>query len=290
MFTGSYVALITPMNQDGSIDEAALRQLVNFHIENSTDGIVPVGTTGESPVLSMQEHCRAIEIVVDEAKGNIQVIAGCGSNNTAEAIQFHSHAFSAGANAALHVTGYYNRPSQKGIFKHFEAVSAENSLPIVVYNIPHRAVVNISLDTLYKLSQLPTVVGVKDSTQDLTRPTLERLKIGNCFSLLSGEDATAVPYNVAGGNGCISVAANVVPRLCARLQHACLDDDYKQAMELHKMLMPLYQALTLEPSPAGIKYACSRIGLCQETTRLPMIELGAETKREIDKVLETLNF
>lgn len=289
MFQGSYVALITPMNDDGSIDDAALRELVDWHINKGTDGLVAVGTTGESPVLSTAEHCQVVETVIDQADKRIQVIAGCGSNNTAEARTLHAHAHSAGADAALHVTGYYNRPNQEGIYRHFEALNAENDLPIIVYNIPARTVVDISVETMQRLSTLSAVVGVKDATRDLTRPIDERLAIGRGFSLLSGEDGTAVSYNAAGGNGCISVTANVMPTLCAEMQRVCRDGDFSTAMEIQDLLTPLHKALFIEPSPAGIKYACSRLELCTQVTRLPMVELRHETKIAIDVALEAIN-
>ena len=288
MFEGSYVALVTPMEVDGSLDELALRRLVHWHIKNGTDGIVAMGTTGESPVLSVEEHCRVLDVVVKEADRKLKVIAGCGSNNTAEAIHFHNYAHSIGADAALHVTGYYNRPSQEGIFRHFEALDAENDLPIIVYNIPPRAVVDITVETMTRLSQLTSIVGVKDATRDLVRPVLEKLSIGENFSLLSGEDGTAVAYNAAGGKGCISVTANIAPALCAEMQHACLQGDFTTATRIQSSLMPLHQALFVEPSPVGVKYACSRLGLCLETTRLPMVPLTQNTRSLIDAALEGL--
>ncbi|MFK8081746.1 MAG: 4-hydroxy-tetrahydrodipicolinate synthase [Granulosicoccus sp.] len=290
MFEGSYVALITPMTPTGELDEAALCRLVNWHINEGTQGLVPAGTTGESAVLSAQEHMHLIELVVDQAAGKIPVIAGCGSNNTAEALKFHEHASRTGANGALHVCGYYNRPSQEGIYQHFAALSSLNDLPIVVYNIPPRAVVDISVETMARLASLPTVVGVKDATQDLSRPGLEALSIQEPFTFLSGEDATAVAYNAAGGRGCISVTANVSPRLCAQMQRACLSGDFTGAMAIQRKLMPLHQALFLEPSPSGIKYACSRAKLCTEVARLPMVSLCEQTKRAIDVAMDDLGY
>lgn len=288
MFEGSFVALITPMSGNGALDEAALRHLVDWHIDEGTSGLVPVGTTGESPVLSQEEHLRVIEIVVKQAAGRIQVVAGCGSNNTAEALRFHDYAFRTGADGALHVTGYYNRPSQEGIYQHFAALSRSNELPIIVYNIPPRSVVDITVDTMARISKLPTVVGVKDATQDLARPGLESLHIPEPFDFLSGEDATAVAYNAAGGRGCISVTANVVPRYCAEMQRACLLGDFPTAMVMQRKLMPLHVALFTEPSPAGVKYACSRIGLCYEHVRLPIVSVSETTQQSIDSALSTL--
>ncbi len=289
MFAGSYVALITPMTTSGKLDEFALRRLVAWHIQNGTDGLVPAGTTGESPVLSGKEHRKVIRIVVEEARGKIPVIAGCGSNSTAEALAFHDYAHKIGADGALHVTGYYNRPSQEGIFRHFEVLSHGNALPIIVYNIPARAVVDISPDTMARLAALPTVVGVKDATTDLARPAMERQRIQKDFSHLSGEDGTAVAYNAAGGNGCISVTANIAPTLCASMQKACADNDFLSARKIQDRLMPLHEALFVEPSPAGIKYACSRLGLCSEVLRLPMVGLQDSTRLKIDNALQGLS-
>ncbi|MGQ7847238.1 4-hydroxy-tetrahydrodipicolinate synthase [Granulosicoccus sp. 3-233] len=288
MFEGSLVAMITPMTLDGMLDEPALRRLVNWHIEQGSNGLVPAGTTGESPVLSAEEHRDVIRIVIDETRGRVPVIAGCGSNNTREALAFHDYAHQQGADGALHVTGYYNRPSQQGIYRHFEALSESNELPIIVYNIPPRSTVDISADTMARLATLPSVVGVKDATRDLARPAIEQMKIDAPFSYLSGEDATAVAYNAAGGNGCISVTANVAPALCARLQQACRDNDYQTARDIQRRLMPLHEALFREPSPAGIKYACATRGLCTETLRLPLISLEDDSKELIDAALQSL--
>jgi len=289
MFEGSFVALITPLTNSGEIDEESLRQLVKWHKDSSTDGLVPVGTTGESAVLNAQEHRRVLQIVCDEAAGKIAVIAGAGSNSTAEASEFHAFAHELGADAALHVTGYYNRPSQEGIFRHFEALCHLNDLPIIVYNIPPRAVVDISVDTMARLATLDPVVGVKDATRDLTRPALEQLKIDKSFAYLSGEDGTCVAYNAAGGRGCISVTANVFPELCVVMQQACLAGDFSKAIKIQRALMPLHTALFTEPSPAGVKYACSRLGHCQANTRLPMVELQKSTKTEIENAMEAID-
>ena len=288
MFEGSFVALITPFTADGAVDAASLRKLVNWHIEQGSHGLVPVGTTGESPVLSAEEHFQVLELVVEECNGRLPVIAGCGSNNTREALHFHKHAREIGADAALHVTGYYNRPNQEGIFRHFEALNEANDLPIVVYNIPPRTTVDISVDTMIRLAQLPAVIGVKDATQDLARPWLEQLGIDKPFCYFSGEDATAVAYNASGGNGCISVTANVAPALCAKVQNACQQGDYRLARDLQLQLMPLHMALFIEPSPAGIKYACSRLGLCEPATRLPLVPLQPSTINRIDAAMDAV--
>lgn len=288
MFSGSLVALITPFDTQGNIDESAIRALVRWHVEKQTKALVPVGTTGESSTLSMDEHRRVVEIVVDEAAGTIPVVAGCGSNSTSTAIQLHEHAHQAGADGSLHVTGYYNRPSQEGVYRHFEAISKVNTLPIVVYNIPPRALVEISVETLARLAQLPSIVGVKDSTQNLARPSLERQFINKAFSYLSGEDMTTVAYNACGGMGCISVTANVAPAQCSAMQQACINNDFLEARRIQDSLMPLHAALFLEPSPAGIKYACSRLSLCTETVRLPMVPLEQTTRDQIDNALSGL--
>lgn len=288
MFEGSLVALITPMQADGGVDFTALQSLVQWHIAKGSNALVPVGTTGESPVLSAEEHKQVLECVVSAAAGQIPVIAGCGSNNTAEALRFHEHAAAIGADGALHVTGYYNRPSQEGIFQHFAAINALNELPIIVYNIPPRAVVDITPETMARLAGLAHVVGVKDATGDLARPGLERLLIEKPFCYLSGEDGTAVAYNASGGVGCISVTANVAPELCARMQRACAQGDYPTAMAIQHSLMPLHKALFAEPSPAGIKYACAQLGLCDPAVRLPLLELQEHSKVSIDQAMAAL--
>jgi len=287
MFNGSIVALITPFSS-GKLDEKALLGLLRHHLDGGTDGIVPVGTTGESGTLSANEHKRVIDIVVQETAGQIPIIAGAGSNNTVEAVAYHLHAQSAGADAALHVMGYYNRPNQEGMFQHFKALSAASALPIVVYNVPARAVVDIQPKTLARIASLENVIGVKDATGDLTRPLRERALIGSHFCFLTGEDQTAVAYNAHGGHGCISVTANVAPQLCAQLQRACAAGQFDTAREIQLKLMPLHQALFLEPSPAGVKYACSLLGLNQSECRLPMVELCPTTQTSIKNAMDSL--
>ncbi|MEM7408397.1 MAG: 4-hydroxy-tetrahydrodipicolinate synthase [Pseudomonadota bacterium] len=288
MFSGSYVALVTPF-ANNEVDEAALRKMVGWHIEQGTHGLVPVGTTGESPTLAEAEHHRVVEIVVAEANGRVPVIAGAGSNNTAEAVGYTRHAHKVGANATLHVAGYYNRPSQAGLYAHFEAVNNASELPIIVYNIPPRAVVDISVETMAKLAALEHIVGVKDATCDLGRPARERLAIGDDFCWLSGEDATAVAYNAAGGQGCISVTANVAPALCSQMQSACLDGDFRGAIDIQQRLLPLHDALFREPSPAGAKYAASLLGLCAPDCRLPVVPLSDGVRQEIEAAMRGLN-
>lgn len=280
MIKGSLVALVTPFRGDG-LDEDALQNMVQWHIEQGTHGIVPVGTTGESATLTEQEHCRVIELVVKAADGRIPVVAGAGSNNTREAIFYNENAQDFGADATLHVAGYYNKPSQEGLFRHFEALSNVSKIPIIVYNIPPRATVDILPETMARIAALPNIVGVKDATADLTRPLCERMLIEGEFSFLSGEDGSAVAYNAAGGNGCISVAANIAPALCAEMQTACLDGDFKKAMNIQDRLMPLHLALFAEPNPAGAKYAASLLGHCDEFCRLPMVPLSSDSKAAI---------
>ena len=289
---GCLVALITPLTVDGAVDEEALRKLVHWHMDKGTHGLVPAGTTGESPVLNIAEQHRVIEIVCEEVNGSIPVVAGCGSNNTHAALEHHAHAFDIGASAALHVTGYYNRPSQEGIYQHFKALCHLNSLPVVVYNIPARTHVDISVQTMARLAELDPVAGVKDATKDLARPCLEKVamsELQKSFSFLSGEDATAVAYNAAGGNGCISTTGNVVPEYCTEIQSACQRGDFVRAIAMQQQLTPLHEALFMEPSPAGVKYACARRGLCTDTVRLPMVPLSPQTKHAIDAALESLD-
>ena len=284
---GSLVALVTPFRDD-ELDESALRKLVRWHIEQGTDGLVPVGTTGESPTLSEDEHKRVISIVVEESGGRRPVIAGAGSNNPREALTYSRHASGAGADALLHVAGYYVRPNQDGLYAHFRFLHDETDLPIVVYNIPPRAIVDVRPETLARLAELPRIAGVKDATGDLVRPLLERALIDRPFAWLSGEDATAVSYNVSGGNGCISVTANVAPRLCADMQAACASGDFVAASAIQDRLMPLHMALFAEPSPAGVKYAASLLGHCTPDCRMPIMPLSDATRQAIREAMEGL--
>lgn len=287
MFSGSIVALVTPFNGE-EVDEPALRNLVNWHIEQGTHGIVPSGTTGESPTLSHAENQRVNEVVVEEVAGRVPVIAGAGSNSTKEAINLTLHAQKIGADATLHVAGYYNRPQQEGLYQHFKALHDATNIPIVVYNIPPRAIVDIQPQTLARMAELPRIVGVKDATTDLSRPLTEAALIKKQFCFLSGEDPTAVAYNANGGQGCISVTANVAPAICAKMQQATLDGDYRTALEIQKSLMPLHQALFAEPSPAGAKYAVSKLGLCSDSCRLPVVPLTDGAKAAIDSAMAEL--
>jgi len=287
MFKGSIVALVTPF-RNGKVDEVALEKMVRWHIEQGTHGIVPVGTTGESPTLSHDEHIYVVKAVTELSGGHLKVIAGAGSNNPLEAIEYSHHAQEAGADATLHVAGYYNRPSQDGLVAHFQLLHDETELPIVVYNIPPRAVVDILPETLARIAALPRVVGVKDATGDLSRPWRERQLIKKPFSFLSGEDATAVAYNVSGGQGCISVTANVAPKLVAEVQEATLAGDYLKARSLQDRLIPLHQLMFAEPSPAGAKYAMSLLGICEADCRLPILPLSDVTKSKIRDAMQAL--
>ena len=287
MFTGSLVALITPF-KNGAVDEKGFEKFVAWQIKEGTDGLVPCGTTGESPTLSHEEHMAVTEIVIDQAKKRLPVIAGCGSNSTREAVAFTRHAKEAGADGALHVAGYYNKPNQEGLYQHFKAVNDAVDLLIVVYNIPPRAVVDILPETMARIAQLKNVVGVKDATADLARPSKERhlirgFKPGWCA--LSGEDGTALAYMAHGGAGCISVTANVAPRLCAEFQEATLKGDYATALALQDRLMPLHHALFVETSPGPVKYAASLLGLCSPEARLPMVPVVESTKKAVREAM-----
>ena len=284
-FKGSIPALITPM-KNGAFDEATFRQFVGWQIKQGSHGLVPVGTTGESPTLTPEEHKAVVKICVAEAAGKVPVIAGAGSNNTAEAIEYTKHAKAAGADAALVVVPYYNKPTQDGIYAHYKAIAEAVDIPIIVYNVPGRTVVSISVETLARLSQdFKNIVGTKDASADLTRPSRQRLMSGEGFIQLSGEDGTALGFNAHGGVGCISVTANVAPRLCADLQEATLKGDYATALKLQDRLMPLHHALFVEASPGPVKYAASLLGLCEPDTRLPLIPVTESTKQTVREAL-----
>ena len=282
MFKGSITALVTPF-ADGNVDEVALRDLIEWQIEEGSLGLVPCGTTGESPTLSHAEHKRVVEITIATAKGRVPVIAGAGSNSTAEAIDFVRHAQDAGADGVLTVAPYYNKPSQEGIYQHFKAIDAAATVPIIVYNIPGRSIVDIQVETLARIFEdCPNVKGVKDATGNLLRPSLERMACGEEFNLLTGEDGTALGYMAHGGHGCISVTANVAPGLCADFQQACLNGDYAAALKLQDRLMPLHRALFLETNPAGPKYALQRLGRMSGDLRLPLVSVSSSVQEEID--------
>ena len=284
MFHGSIVALITPF-RNGGIDEAALQALVEWHIEQGTHGLVPVGTTGKSPTLSHAEHERVVELVVEAAAGRLPVIAGAGSNSTAEAISLARHAKKVGADAILVVTPYYNKPTQDGLYAHFKAIHDAVDLPLIIYNIPGRSVVDMSVDTMARLARLPHVVGVKDATCDLARPLLTTLECGDSFCQLSGEDITALAFLANGGDGCISVTANVAPRQCAEMHEAWQRGDARQALTIHLRLTPLHRALFLETSPAPVKYAVARLGKCAPDVRLPLVAPKEATRERVDAAM-----
>ncbi|MDO5622151.1 MAG: 4-hydroxy-tetrahydrodipicolinate synthase [Paracoccus sp. (in: a-proteobacteria)] len=286
MFKGSIPALVTPFTTDGELDLDTLKKLVEWHIEQGSHGIVPVGTTGESPTLTHDEHRLVVETVVNVVAGRIPVIAGAGSNSTREGVGLIRHAQDVGADAALVVTPYYNKPTQAGMIAHYTALHDASDLPIVIYNIPGRSVVDMSPETMGELARLPRIVGVKDATGKLERVPLQRMTCGKDFIQLSGEDATALGFNVHGGVGCISVTANVAPALCAQFQNATLSGDWDKALELQDRLMPLHVAIFLEPGVAGAKYAMSRLGLCENRVRLPLLPATPATCAQIDAALE----
>ena len=285
MFKGSMPALVTPFTADGELDLPVLEKLVEWHIEQGSHGLVPVGTTGESPTLSHDEHNKVTEIVVKIAAGRVPVIAGAGSNSTREGVSLIQAAQAAGAQAALVVTPYYNKPTQAGLIAHFTALHDASDLPIIIYNIPGRSVIDMTPETMGELARLPRIVGVKDATGKLERVSMQRLTCGNDFVQLSGEDATALGFNAHGGVGCISVTANVAPKLCAQFQEATLAGDFAKALEYQDKLMPLHIAIFLEPGAVGVKYAMSRLGLLNDRVRLPLVGLTDGTKHQIDKAM-----
>jgi 4-hydroxy-tetrahydrodipicolinate synthase len=279
-FRGSFTALITPF-RDGAVDEKAFRGLVVWQIAEGTNGLVPVGTTGESPTLSHQEHKQVVEWCIEEARGRVPVIAGAGSNSTREAIELAQHAEKAGADAVLVVTPYYNKPTQEGLYQHFKAINDAIGIPIIIYNIPARSVIDMSVDTMKRLFELKNIAGVKDATANMVRVSQQREALGPDFNQLSGEDATALGFMAHGGHGCISVTSNVAPRLCAEFQGACLRGDYGTALKLQDKLMPLHQNLFVETNPSPAKYALSLLGKCADTVRLPMVTLSDKSKTAV---------
>jgi 4-hydroxy-tetrahydrodipicolinate synthase len=279
-FQGSMTALVTPF-RDGRIDEDAFRALVSWQIAEGTKGLIPVGTTGESPTLSHAEHHRVVELCIQEAKGRAAVIAGAGSNNTAEAIDLAKHAEKAGADAVLVVTPYYNKPTQEGMYLHFKAINDAIGIPIFIYNIPPRSVVDMSVDTMKRLFELKNIAGVKDATGNLARVSQQRHAMGKEFIQLSGEDMTAVAFNAAGGVGCISVVSNVAPKLCAQMQEATLAGDYKRALDIQDRLVPLQDAIFKEPGVAGAKYGLSLLGKVKDEVRLPLLPVTEATRAVI---------
>ncbi|HWA79814.1 MAG TPA: 4-hydroxy-tetrahydrodipicolinate synthase [Acetobacteraceae bacterium] len=281
MFKGSLVALITPMRSDGAMDEKAYEAFVDWQIQEGSHAVVPVGTTGESPTLSHAEHKRAVAIAIGVAKGRVPVIAGAGSNSTEEAIDLTRHAKEAGADAALVVTPYYNKPTQEGLYLHFMAIADAVDLPVIIYNIPGRSVVDMSVETMARLARHPNIVGVKDATANLARPLHTRRACGADFCQLSGEDHTAVAFLAAGGDGCISVTANVAPRLCSEMQNAWQQGRIADAIGLQDRLLPLHDALFSETSPAPVKYAASLLGRSSEFCRLPLAPLAEATRARV---------
>jgi 4-hydroxy-tetrahydrodipicolinate synthase len=279
-FRGSFTALVTPF-KNGSVDQGAFRDLVEWQIAEGTNGLVPVGTTGESPTLSHDEHKQVVEWCIDQAKGRVPVVAGAGSNSTREAVELAQHAEKAGADAVLVVTPYYNKPTQEGLYQHFKAINDAIGIPIIMYNIPVRSVIDMSVDTMKRLYDLKNIAGVKDATASMVRVSQQRAVMGEGFNQLSGEDATALGFMAHGGHGCISVTSNVAPRLCAEFQGACLRGDYATALTLQDKLMPLHQNLFIETSPAPVKYALSLLGKIAETLRLPMVPIGDKSKAAV---------
>ena len=284
MFRGSFTALITPF-KNGAVDESAFASLVEWQIAQGTQGLVPVGTTGESPTLSHDEHKRVVEICVETANKRVPVIAGAGSNSTAEAIDFTKHARKVGADAVLIVMPYYNKPTQEGLYLHVKAINDAVDIPIFLYNVPPRPVVDMSVATMARCAQLKHVIGVKDATANLARASQQRLACRKNFVMLSGEDSTALGFNAHGGQGAISVTSNVAPALCADFQKACLAGDFAKALRLHDRLMPLHDALFAETSPGPVKYAAARLGLCSAETRLPLAPVSEATKQLVDAAL-----
>ena len=279
-FRGSFTALVTPF-KNGSVDEQAFRDLIDWQIAEGTNGLVPVGTTGESPTLSHAEHKQVVEWCIDQAKERVPVVAGAGSNSTREAVELAQHAEAAGADAVLVVTPYYNKPTQEGMYQHFKAINDAIGIPIIIYNIPPRSVIDMSVDTMARLYELKNIAGVKDATASMVRVSQQRAAMGEGFNQLSGEDATALGFMAHGGHGCISVTSNVAPRLCAEFQGACLRGDYAAALKLQDKLMPLHQNLFVETSPAPAKYALSLLGKIADTVRLPMVTLGDKSKAAV---------
>jgi 4-hydroxy-tetrahydrodipicolinate synthase len=280
-FAGSCTALVTPF-KNGAVDKDSFCKLVDFQIDNGTAGLVPVGTTGESPTLSHKEHDLVVELCIKQSAGRVPVIAGAGSNSTAEAVRLAEHAATAGADAVLIVSPYYNKPTQAGLYAHFAAVAAAVDVPVIVYDIPGRSIVRVNDDTLARLaSDFANISGIKDATADLVRPTALQNLLGNDFTQLSGEDATALPYLAAGGHGCISVTANIAPKLLSEMHAAWWAGDIKTAQTIHQKLLPLHDAMFCEASPGPVKYAATLLGICAAETRLPLCEIADSSKLQV---------
>ena len=289
MFKGSIVALITPF-KDNRLDEEAYRSIIDYHLKNGTNGLVPGGTTGESPTITHDEHKKIIQISVKESNGKIPVIAGTGSNSTSEAIELTKFAEKSGADGALVVTPYYNKPTQEGLYQHYKSINDNCGIPIIIYNIPSRSVIDMNVDTMARLYELKNIAGVKDATGDLERATEEKKKLGNDFILLTGEDGSAMEFNARGGMGCISVSANVAPKLCSEFQSAsqALNDNslITKAKEINELLQPLHNSLFIESNPSPVKYAASLLGLCSEDVRLPLVKTTNPTKEIIKSAMK----
>ena len=291
MFKGSNVALVTPF-KNNNLDEETYIKIINFHLENGTNGLVPAGTTGESPTLSHNEHEKVIELCIKESKGKVPVIAGTGSNSTSEAISLTKHAESAGADGALVVTPYYNKPTQEGLYQHYKAINDNCGIPIIIYNIPGRSVIDMSIDTMARLFELKNIVGVKDATGDLSRVDQSLKKMGKEFIQLTGEDGNALEFNKKGGVGCISVTANIAPKLCSEMQKlskSSSDNEIKEAEKIDKILQPVNKTLFIESNPSPVKYAAKLIGLCDDEVRLPLVRIMESTKSEVKKSLISAN-
>tara|TARA_A100001011_G_scaffold46229_1_gene43629 strand:- start:10014 stop:10895 length:882 start_codon:yes stop_codon:yes gene_type:complete len=291
MFKGSNVALVTPF-KNNKLDEENYIKLINFHLNNGTNGLVPAGTTGESPTLNHEEHQKVIELCIKEAKGKIPVIAGTGSNSTEEAIELTKHAEKAGADGALVVTPYYNKPTQEGLFQHYKAINDNTSLPIIIYNIPSRCVIDMSVDTMARLFELKNITGVKDATGDLDRLDQTIKKLGTDFIQLTGEDGLAFQFNKRGGVGIISVTANIAPKLCSDMQKYSKSksgNELKEAERIDQLLQPLHKSLFAESNPAPVKYAAKLLNLCDDAVRLPLVKVKETTKKQIEEALKTAN-
>ena len=285
MFKGIFTALLTPF-KNGELDEVSFRSFIDFQIESGIHGLVPVGTTGESPTVSHDEHKLAVEICIDQASKKVPVIAGTGSNNTAEAIELTNHASEKGADAALVVTPYYNKPNQEGLYAHYKAIAENSDIPIVIYNIPGRSIVDMNLETMNELFQIKNIIGVKDATSDISRVFKYKSIIGDSFNQLSGEDATTLAYMIYGGHGSISVASNIAPKLCSDFMNLCLAGKFDEASKINDKLMKLHECLFLEPSPGPVKYAAEKLGLMSSELRLPLVEISKNTKDRVDEAMK----
>ena len=285
MFKGIFTALLTPF-KNGSLDEVSFRSFIDFQIDSGIHGLVPVGTTGESPTVSHDEHNLAVEICIDQANKKVPVIAGTGSNNTAEAIELTNHACEKGADAALVVTPYYNKPNQEGLYAHYKAIAENSDIPIVIYNIPGRSIVDMNLETMNKLFQIKNIIGVKDATSDISRVFKYKSIIGDGFNQLSGEDATTLAYMTYGGHGSISVTSNIAPKLCSDFMNLCLAGKFDEASKINDKLMKLHECLFIEPSPGPVKYAAEKLGLMSSELRLPLVEISKNTKDRVDEAMK----